>query len=131
MIVEFPDFESKNSLADVAAGTYIVVESLYLSARTSGCQAIVSELLRADPQRRVGVDLQITLADGLVLFRDFARAHDGAWRNSYGAKANALEDLLPPELARFRLARRMCTVVEHDGQGTLVVVRVPGAIDGP
>jgi hypothetical protein len=54
-----------------------------------------------------------------MLFRDFAIARDGAWRDSYGAKAATLAELFPPELSRFRLLRRVGTSVEHDGKGTL------------
>lgn len=120
MIIDFPDFESQNNLAELPAGRYVIVESLYALERLPSCQVILSEIL--SESRTVGADLLINFADGSSLFRDFAMAPDGGWRDSYGAKADALGDLLPPEVANFKLINRLGTVVEHDGHGHLTAV---------
>lgn len=121
MIVDFPDFISVNRLTELPAGRYIVMESVYTLRGAAPCNAIFSEIV-ADTGRTVGADLQVVLADGTLLFRDFAVARDGVWRDSYGAKAAALADLLPPELAKFILVHRQGIAVEHDGSGQLIVI---------
>lgn len=119
MITDLPEFESVNRLAGVPAGRYVIVESVYRLTGTSPCHAILSEIVRPDSGAPIGADLQVVLADRTTLFRDFALAPDGAWRDTYGAKAPSLADLLPPELARFRLVRRQAILVDHDGVGGL------------
>lgn len=122
MIIDFPDFESQNALTELPAGRYMIVESLYALESLPSCQVILSEIVSVNESRTVGADLQILFADGSSLFRDFAFAPDGGWRDSYGAKADTLADLLPPEVANFRLVNRLGTVVEHDGRGHLIAV---------
>jgi hypothetical protein len=119
MIVDLPNFESINRLEDLPAGRYVVVESVYRLAGATPCGAVLSELVAVDTGLAIGADLQIALRDGTLLFRDFAVARDGAWRDSYGAKARSLADLLPPELAGFMLVSRKGIVVSHDGRGRL------------
>lgn len=123
MIIDLPDFESQNVLAELPAGRYMVIESLYALERLPSCQVILSEIVTASESRTVGADLQILFSDGSSLFRDFAMAPDGGWRDSYGAKADTLADLLPPEVASFKLINRLGTLVEHDGHGRLIAVR--------
>jgi hypothetical protein len=131
MITDFPDFESANRLADLPAGRYVIVESLYSRAAAPRCRVILSELVADGAGRATAADLQVVLQDGTVLFRDFSVTADGAWRDSYGAKADALADLLPPDLVRFELLRRQGIVVEHDGKGTLSLVASPEVNHGP
>jgi len=131
MIVDLPDFDSVNRLADLDAGRYIVIESTYHLAGTSPCHAILTEMVAPGTGRPVGADLQVVFRDGATLFRDFAIARDGAWRDSYGAKAPALADLMPLELARFVLVRRRGILVDHDGFGGLEVSLGPGVDNGP
>lgn len=121
MIVSLPDFASVNRLEDLAAGRYFVVESVYRFAGVPPCHAVLSEIVLHDTGRSVGADVQVVLHDGTSLFRDFAIAPDGAWRESYGAKAPALADLLPPELMEFTLGGRQAIAVIHDGKGELNV----------
>lgn len=131
MIVDLPDFASVNDLADLPAGRYVLVESVYCGPGTPSCHAVLSEVVVPDTGRPVGADLQVVLPDATTLFRDFAIARDGAWRDSYGAKARSLADLLPPELARFRLVKRQGMLVDHDGQGGLSPVVNLEANNGP
>ena len=131
MIVDLPDFDSVNRLADLDPGRYLVMESTYHLAGASPCHAIFTEMVAPGTGRSVGADLQVLFQDGTMLFRDFAIARDGAWRDSYGAKAAALADLLPPELARFVLVRRRGILVDHDGFGGLTPTLGHGADNGP
>jgi hypothetical protein len=119
MIADYPEFESVNRLADLPAGWYYVVESTYELPGTPQCSAILSELVSWAETAALGADLQVILADNTILFRDFAVAPDGGWRDSFGAKANALADLLPLELKDFALVRRRRIFVDHDGKGSL------------
>lgn len=118
MLVDLPDFSSENRLADLPFGRYAVIESMYQLADPP-CHAILTELLQADRQHAVAADLQVVLADREMLFRDFAVAPDGAWRDSYGATAASLGELLPMELADFLLVSRRKIDIEHDGAGRL------------
>ncbi|WP_371765515.1 hypothetical protein [Massilia sp.] len=119
MIVDVPQFRSLNKLADLPAGRYSVVESIYYGGTASSCIAILSEIIPSRALAAVAADLQVITADGVILYRDFACAPDGAWRDSYGAKAATLGELLPAELSRFRLTQRVGTIVQHDGKGSL------------
>lgn len=121
MITDFPDFESVNRLADLPAGRYVVVESTYGLPGDARYRAILTEIVPDGGNQAVGVDIQVGFPDGSLLFRDFARASDSAWRDSYGAKADSVADLFPQELARFELMQRHGTTVEHDGAGQLSV----------
>lgn len=131
MIVDLPDFESINRLADLPAGRYAIVESVYLGPGTPSCHAVLSEVIVPDTGRAVGADLQVVLPDATMLFRDFAIARDGAWRDSYGAKAPSLADLLPPELAQFSLVTCQGILVDHDGKGRLRPASAPEVDHGP
>jgi hypothetical protein len=131
MIVDLPDFESINRLADLPAGRYAIVESIYQAPGMPSCHAVLSEVVVPDTGRSVGADLQVVLPDATMLFRDFSIACDGAWRDSYGAKAASLADLLPPELAQFTLVTRQGVLVDHDGQGRLIPATNPEADNGP
>lgn len=122
MIIDCPGFASVNRLADCPPGRYNVVESIYGSGRFPGLRAILSELVPVGGNAAIGVDLQLLLDDGTAFFRDFQLARDGGWRDSYGARADSLDGLLPPELTNFRLKRRQGLVVEHDGMGRLVPI---------
>jgi hypothetical protein len=130
MIADLPNFVSMNRLEDLPAGRYVVVESVYHLAGEQPCHAVLSEIVPSDTGNPVGADLQVVLQDGTLLFRDFAIARDGAWRDSYGAKAAALADLLPPELARFTLVQRQGLRVDHDGCGRLSVASNSEKIHG-
>jgi hypothetical protein len=122
MIIDLPEFVSLNRLTDVPAGRFLVVESIYRRAGNAPCAAILSELIPEGSNASLGADLQVVLADGSILFRDFAIDHDGSWRDSYGAKANTLADLLPLELARLKLEQQRGALVEHDGSGQLTLI---------
>lgn len=130
MIINAPEFRSLNRLDDLPAGRFFIVESVYSGGAASGCTAVLSEIIPCSAALAVAMDIQIILADGAMLFRDFAVAPDGAWRDSYGAKAAALAELFPPELSRFRLVRRVGTIVEHDGKGALTRLDNEGQLHG-
>jgi hypothetical protein len=91
----------------------------------------LSEIVSHETGRPVGADVQVMLHDGTSLFRDFAVARDGAWRDSYGAKAPELAELLPPELMEFTLVGRQAITVIHDGKGLLSPASDLEAKDGP
>jgi hypothetical protein len=137
MLIDTPGFVSMNSLADCPPGRYTIVESIYDSPRIPAseaalgaldplqfldCEAVLSELVPEGRKSAIGADLQLVLGDGTVLFRDFQVVPDGGWRDSYGAKADSLAGLLPPELSNFTLRQRQGLVVEHDGMGRIVPV---------
>jgi hypothetical protein len=130
VLIDLPDFESVNHLADMSAGHYAIVESVYRAAGGAYCHAVLSELVVPDTGNTIGADLQVVLSDGTTLFRDFAIARDGAWRDSYGAKAPSLADLLPAQLARFTLVQRRGILVGHDGLGRLSPTSRTEANDG-
>lgn len=122
MIADRPDFNSVNRLSDVPSGPYLLVESTYRGGRENDERAVLVELVNQANGHVVGADLTVTLSDSSILFRDFAVAPDGAWRDSYGLKRDRLADLLPPDLASFTLVERLGQVVDHDGSDCLPVV---------
>lgn len=130
MIIDLPDFASINNLSDLPKGRYAVVESVYQDSDRPTHQAIMSEIVTLADNRTVGVDLQVQTGDRGTRFRDFCLTSSGAWRDSYGATARELFDLLPLELAAFALTSRLGTVVEHDGHGRLTQVKGKGLNDG-
>ena len=122
MITDFPGFGSVNTLETLPSGRYFVVESIYHRAAESSAQVTMSEILPVAENRTVAVDLQVLTDEGELRFRDFYLTASGAWRDSYGATAWKLRDLLPPELAKYTLTSRQGTVVDHDGHGNLLQV---------
>lgn len=120
MITDFPEFESVNKLIELPTGRYIVVESFYRANAEFFVQATMSEIYSVAQNRIVGADIQILTEQGDLYFRDFYLTASGAWRNSYGATAWNLRDLLPGELLNYTLTSRRGTVVDHDGRGNLV-----------
>lgn len=120
MIIDQPHFISENRLADLPAGGYIVVESVYARIRDALPAVVLSELLCAATHCTIGADLLFTDADGVQWLRDFCVAADGSWRDSYGARAGSLADLLPSELQPFVLMSRRGITVHHDGNGHLI-----------
>ena len=101
MLTEIPGFSSKNSLVDVAAGSYELVETSY-GGVASGTSAVIKELISIGRAEVVACDLIVVLADGTVLFRDFVKLRNGDWRDSYGRCADDLGELMPPELSELR-----------------------------
>lgn len=122
MITDLPGFVSVNTLEALPRGRYFVVESIYQRGAESSALVTMSEILPVAENRTVAVDLQVLTDEGELRFRDFYMTASGAWRDSYGATAWTLQDLLPPELAKFTLASRQGTVVDHDGHGNLLKV---------
>lgn len=125
MITELPDFVSVNQLSDVPPGQYLVVESFYARS-DKAVSGLLRELISAENNRTVAADLQFAMEDGLLRFRDFALCADGTWRDSYGARGNALADLLPPDFLRYTLVKRRAIRVQHDGRADLVQIRDEG-----
>lgn len=123
MITDLPDFESVNKLEELPRGRYIVVESIYRRGVEWSAQATMSEILTVAEGRTVGIDMQVLTDEGEFRFRDFYLTASGVWRDSYGATAWKLQDLLPPELVKYTLMSRRGTVVDHDGEGNLIQVR--------
>lgn len=122
MITDLPGFVSVNTLEALPSGRYFLVESIYQRAAESSALVTMSEILLIAGNRTVAVDLQVLTDDGELRFRDFYLTASGAWRDSYGATAWKLQDLFPPELAKYTLTSRQGTVVDHDGQGSLLQV---------
>ena len=122
MISDLPGFVSVNKLESLPSGRYFVVESIYQPAAESSALVTMSEILTVAGNRTVAVDLQVLTDEGELRFRDFCLTASGAWRDSYGATAWKLQDLLPSELAKYTLTSRQGTVVDHDGHGNLLQV---------
>ena len=123
MITDLPGFVSVNKLEALPRGRYFVVESIYQRAADSSALVTMSEILTVAENRTVAVDLHVLTDEGELRFRDFCLTSSGAWRDSYGATAWKLQDLLPPELAKYTLRSRQGTVVDHDGHGNLLQVQ--------
>lgn len=122
MITDLPGFVSVNKLEALPRGRYFVVESIYQCAADSSALVTMSEILTVAENGTVAVDLHVLTDEGELRFRDFCLTSSGAWRDSYGATAWKLQDLLPPELAKYTLRSRQGTVVDHDGHGNLLQV---------
>lgn len=119
MITDLPDFDSVNKLNDLPQGRYVVVESVYLRDGRSPMEAVLTEMVTLAENKIVCVDLQVMTVAGELRFRDFCLTPSGSWRDSYGATAFQLRDLLPSELSDCVLTLRRGTFVHHDGSGNL------------
>lgn len=117
MISTPPGFASLNRLSDLPAGRYIAIKSRYSLTEGGGYRAEMWELLDIGPSTVIAADLMFYPSDGTCLFRDFALLPDGRWRDSYGARAERLGDLLPPELGQFSLHGRVGAIVDIDTDG--------------
>jgi hypothetical protein len=125
MLIRLPDFVSVNSLDALPDGRYLLVESVYDLPGIFPLRAILSELLTGESNAPVAADLQILHNDGSVRFRDYARAADGEWRDSYGAKSNSLAEMMPRELSTAALVNRRSTPVNLQG-GRMVQIATGG-----
>lgn len=117
MISTPPGFASLNRLSDLLAGRYIAIKSQYRLAEGDGYRAEIWELLDISTSTVIAADLMFYPPDGTCLFRDFALLPDGRWRDSYGARADRLGDLLPPELGQFSLQGRVGAIVDIGADG--------------
>lgn len=130
MIADLPDFRSINRLDELPRGRYVVVESVYRPNGRSTTHAVMTEIVTFVGNETIGVDLQVFMGDGELRFRDFCLTASGAWRDSYGATAWMLKDLLPRDLLTLALKSRQGTIVDHDGRGKLIQVRAKEHQDG-
>lgn len=130
MISSPPGFASLNRLSDLLAGRYIAIKSQYGLEAGEGYRAEMLELLDIGTSTVIAADLKFYPPDGTCLFRDFALLPDGRWRDSYGARADRLGDLLPPELGQFSLHGRVGAIVDIDSDGSFAWHSEKGAHDG-
>lgn len=99
------DFKTQNSKSDLSPGLYECDCLVYQSPHDE-LKAFIFEYALFGSDFVSACDLLIVDAQESMFFRDFMRMPDRTWRDSYGARADALPALFPPEVLGYKLIQR-------------------------
>lgn len=108
-------FESQNKVTDLRPGFYACTCSTYRSNKDA-LQAFVFNYALAGSDAVLVCDLLIVDAVDNFYFRDFMLMPDRTWRDSYGARAESLNALLPPEIFDYRLIEQFSLETQNIGE---------------
>jgi hypothetical protein len=96
------DFEGGNCASHIPDGPYRGLCTFSKAPGEDFNVAFVEYTLEGRDQPTV-VDLLLIDPRGDRFFRDFIRMPDRSWRDSYGARNDELNALLPPEILQFEV----------------------------
>jgi hypothetical protein len=99
------EIESVNTLDQLPRGRYCVTREGYVSRRGGQYALMYTYLLEGD-EFPLACDLLFIEAGGAARQVSFVRMPDGAWRDSFGAKADDLRALLPQEVCGYQLVSK-------------------------
>lgn len=99
------NFDSMNKVADLSPGLYACTCRAYQS-HTDALKALVFKYSINPNKSALACDLMIIDALENVYFRDFMLMPDRTWRDSYGARGESLEALLPSEIFKYQLVEQ-------------------------
>lgn len=96
------EVQSVNNAGQLKAGEYAVHCAVYTSPDQKST-VLHYEYKRAGVADAEACDVLFIDGTGPVRMCDFIRMPDRSWRDSFGARADSLLALLPPEIAQYRL----------------------------
>jgi hypothetical protein len=109
------EIQSINRREQLKAGNYAALCNTYV-APDGTATMIQFEYKLPDEELVAACDIVLVGPHGAVRACDFMRMPDRSWRDSFGGRADLLLDLLPREVANFRLVEQAKLGVQTVGE---------------